>query len=159
VKIAGFCAAKSLVELRCHVLENTISLECLRVSSTGRRRWTLRDRLHPRGLKMRLHPASVGNASCPGHPQRRKHDVNMRHVCISADAARSCRASVCFPHGPAWHRPWLDRRELKHSKRADVNCRSGNRADPPANCRNGAPNRRGRATSGLFVIRAAINPR
>ncbi|KAM0910449.1 hypothetical protein ACQ4PT_014127 [Festuca glaucescens] len=29
VKIAGFCAAKSLVELTCHILENATSLECL----------------------------------------------------------------------------------------------------------------------------------
>uniref|UniRef100_A0ACD5Y0P7 Uncharacterized protein n=1 Tax=Avena sativa TaxID=4498 RepID=A0ACD5Y0P7_AVESA len=29
VKIIGFCAAKSLVELTCHILENATSLECL----------------------------------------------------------------------------------------------------------------------------------
>jgi hypothetical protein len=29
VKIAGFCSAKSLLELTCHILENATSLECL----------------------------------------------------------------------------------------------------------------------------------
>lgn len=29
VKIIGFCSAKSMVELACHILENATSLECL----------------------------------------------------------------------------------------------------------------------------------
>ncbi|XBH58751.1 hypothetical protein VPH35_080132 [Triticum aestivum] len=29
VKISGFCSAKSMVELTCHILENAASLECL----------------------------------------------------------------------------------------------------------------------------------
>ena len=29
VQIIGFCSAKSMVELTCHILENATSLECL----------------------------------------------------------------------------------------------------------------------------------
>ncbi|KQK22584.2 hypothetical protein BRADI_1g68220v3 [Brachypodium distachyon] len=34
VKISGFCSAKSLVELTCHILENTTSLDCLTLDTT-----------------------------------------------------------------------------------------------------------------------------
>lgn len=35
VKIIGFCSAKSLVELICHIVENTTSLECLTLDTTS----------------------------------------------------------------------------------------------------------------------------
>ncbi|KAM0836048.1 hypothetical protein ACQ4PT_062561 [Festuca glaucescens] len=38
VKISGFCSSKSLVELTCHILENTTSLDCLTLDTT----WYLR---------------------------------------------------------------------------------------------------------------------
>uniref|UniRef100_A0A0E0E8M9 At1g61320/AtMIF1 LRR domain-containing protein n=1 Tax=Oryza meridionalis TaxID=40149 RepID=A0A0E0E8M9_9ORYZ len=34
VTIIGFCSAKSLVELTCHILENAVSLECLTLNTT-----------------------------------------------------------------------------------------------------------------------------
>ncbi|CAM0952236.1 unnamed protein product [Alopecurus aequalis] len=34
VKISGFCSVKSLVELTCHILENTTSLDCLTLDTT-----------------------------------------------------------------------------------------------------------------------------
>ncbi|KAF7059730.1 hypothetical protein CFC21_066595 [Triticum aestivum] len=34
VTITGFCSAKSLVELTCHILENTTSLDCLTLDTT-----------------------------------------------------------------------------------------------------------------------------
>uniref|UniRef100_A0ACD5YG94 Uncharacterized protein n=1 Tax=Avena sativa TaxID=4498 RepID=A0ACD5YG94_AVESA len=39
VKISGFCSVKSLVELTCHILENTTSLDCLTLDTTS---WYLR---------------------------------------------------------------------------------------------------------------------
>lgn len=33
VTILGFCSAKSMVELTCHILENTTSLECIILDS------------------------------------------------------------------------------------------------------------------------------
>lgn len=33
VTILGFCSAKSMVELTCHILENTTSLECITLDS------------------------------------------------------------------------------------------------------------------------------
>ena len=33
-KISGFCSVKSLVELTCHILENTTSLDCLTLDTT-----------------------------------------------------------------------------------------------------------------------------
>ena len=35
VTINGFCSAKSLVELRCHILENAASLECLTLETVS----------------------------------------------------------------------------------------------------------------------------
>ncbi|KAL6627308.1 hypothetical protein ACP70R_031034 [Stipagrostis hirtigluma subsp. patula] len=35
VKISGFCSAKSMVELTCHILENASSLECLTLDTTN----------------------------------------------------------------------------------------------------------------------------
>lgn len=58
-----------------------------------------------------------GDASCPGRPPRRKRGANTRHVCVSANAERSHRASARFPHGPAWQRPWFDR-PRKHTASA-----------------------------------------
>uniref|UniRef100_A0A0D9YXR7 At1g61320/AtMIF1 LRR domain-containing protein n=1 Tax=Oryza glumipatula TaxID=40148 RepID=A0A0D9YXR7_9ORYZ len=34
VKIIGFCSAKSMIELTCHILQNTSSLECLTLDTT-----------------------------------------------------------------------------------------------------------------------------
>ena len=34
VQIIGFCSAKSMVELTCHILENATSLECLTLDTT-----------------------------------------------------------------------------------------------------------------------------
>jgi hypothetical protein len=48
---------------------------------------------------------------------------------------------------------------LRTTNAGEGNHRSSNRVDRRANPRNGARNRRGRATATLFGIRAAINPR
>uniref|UniRef100_A0A8I6Y287 At1g61320/AtMIF1 LRR domain-containing protein n=1 Tax=Hordeum vulgare subsp. vulgare TaxID=112509 RepID=A0A8I6Y287_HORVV len=39
VKIIGFSSAKSLVELTCHIIENTTSLECLTLDTTRGHSW------------------------------------------------------------------------------------------------------------------------
>lgn len=39
VMITGFCSAKSLVELTCHIVENSTSLECLTLGTTCGSTW------------------------------------------------------------------------------------------------------------------------
>jgi hypothetical protein len=38
-EIVGFCSAKSLVELTCHILENSTSLECLTLDTISHDGW------------------------------------------------------------------------------------------------------------------------
>jgi hypothetical protein len=114
------------------------------------------------------YPARTENAPAPSPAGRRIVSVpsvetqtrrkNVAHLRLRGRCAAAPSVHSLLIR-PTWQRPWIEPARIKAQQLPRGNHRSDNRADRHANRRNGAPNRRVRATAALFAIRATINLR